>query len=84
MMCDIKRGGIKIKFFGGKYGSRWCIEVFMHDVRMQLLDVFKWVCPGGGGSSEKGVPYRAQCSSAVEIGGFLLQMDVQGFNCFPS
>ena len=40
--------------------------------------------PGGGGvSSEKGVPYRAQCSSAVEIGGFLLQMDVQGFNCFP-
>ena len=29
----------------------------MHDVRMQLLDVFLWVCPGG--SSEKGVPYRA-------------------------
>ena len=49
-----------------------------------------WMClsgcaqGGGGGSSEKGVPYRAQCSSAVEIGGFLLQMDVQGFNCFPS
>ena len=32
----------------------------MHDVRMQLLDVFLWVFPGGGGgSSEKGVPYRA-------------------------
>ena len=30
----------------------------MHDVRMQLLDVFLWVCPKGG-SSEKGVPYRA-------------------------
>ena len=67
MVYDIKRG----------------IEVFMHDVRMQLLDVFRWVCPGGG-SLEKGVPYRAQCSSAVEIGGFLLQMDVQSFNCFPS
>ena len=53
----------------------------MHDVRMQLLDVFR--CAQGG-SSEKGVPYRAQCSSAVEIRGFLLQIDVQGFNCFPS
>ena len=41
-----------------------------------------WMCFCGcaqGGSSEKGVPYRAKCSSAVEIGGFLLQMDVQGF-----
>ena len=38
----------------------------------------------GERSSQKGVPYRAQCSSAVKIGGFPLQMDVQGFNCFPS
>jgi len=21
----------------------------MHDVRMQLVNVFRWVCPGGGG-----------------------------------
>ena len=39
---------------------------------------------GGGWGSEEWVPYRAQCSSAVKVRGFLLQMDVQGFNCFPS
>ena len=42
---------------------------------------------GGGGEgwgSEEWVPYRAQCSSAVKVRGFPLQMDVQGFNCFPS
>ena len=33
--------------------------------------------PGG---SEEWVPYRAQCSSGIKIGGFLLQMDVQGFS----
>ena len=38
MMYDIKKGGI---------------EVFVHDVRMQLVDVFRWVCPRVG-SSEKG------------------------------
>ena len=26
----------------------------MHDVRMQLLDVFRWVCPGGGEFREGG------------------------------
>ena len=26
--------------------------------------------------------YRAQCSFVVKTGGFLLQIDVQGFNCF--
>ena len=52
------------------------IEVLMHDVRMQSVDVPK----GGGGGSEKWV----QCSSAVKKVGFLLQMDVQCFNCFPS
>ena len=58
----------------------------MHDVRMQLVDVSSWVCPRGKGKggSEKGVPYRAQCSSTVKIGGYPLQMDVQGLNCFPS
>ena len=30
------------------------------------------------------MPYRAQCSSTVKVRGFPLQMDVQGFNCFPS
>ena len=60
------------------------IEVLVHDVRMQLVNVFRWVCLGGGGGSEKWAPYRARCSSAVRIGGFLLQMDVQGFNYFPS
>ena len=30
------------------------------------------------------MPYRAQCSSAVKVRGFPLQMDVQGFNCFLS
>ena len=42
---------------------------------------------GGGGEgwgSEEWVPYRAQCSYAVKVRGFPLQMDVQGFNCFPS
>ena len=39
---------------------------------------------GGGGGSEEWVLYRAQCSFAVKIRGFPLQMDVQGFNCFPS
>ena len=58
------------------------IEVLVHDVRMQLVDVFRWVCPRGGGGLEKWVPYRAQCSFVVKTGGFLLQMDVQGFNCF--
>ena len=57
----------------------------MHDVRVQIVDVFGWVClRREGGSSEKGVPYRAQCSPAVKIRGFPLQMDVQGFNCFSS
>ena len=37
--------------------------------------------PRGVGGSEKWVPYRAQCFSAVQVGGFPLQMDVQGFNC---
>ena len=38
-----------------------------------------------GEGSEKRVPYSDQCSSIVQIGGFSpLQMDVQGFNCFPS
>ena len=62
------------------------IEVLMHDVRMQLVNVFKWAClgGGGGGGSEKWEPYRAQCSFAVKIGGFPLQRDVQSFNCFPS
>ena len=31
-------------------------EVLMHDVRMQLVDVFRWAYPGGG-DSEKWVPY---------------------------
>ena len=30
MMYDIKKGGI---------------EVFMHDVRVQIVDVFRWICP---------------------------------------
>ena len=46
-------------------------DVHMHDVRMQLVDVFRW------GGSEKWVPHRAQWSSAVKIGSFPLQMDVQ-------
>ena len=25
------------------------IEVLVHNVRMQLVDVFRWVCPRGGG-----------------------------------
>ena len=33
MMYDIKKGRI---------------EVLMHDVRMQLVDMFRWVCPRGG------------------------------------
>ena len=69
MMCDIKKGRI---------------EVLMHDVRKQLVDVFRWVCPRGrefreGGATQGSVFFRSQ-----DFGGFLLQMDVQGFNCFPS
>ena len=36
----------------------------MHDVRMQLLDVFRWVCPGGefreGGTIQGSVFFRSQ------------------------
>ena len=46
------------------------------------MTVVNVVVPEGGG--RVGVPYRAQCSSAVKVRGFPLQMDVQGFNCFPS
>ena len=88
-MCDMKRGGKnKIEFLevnmavGGVWHKKGGLRY-----SCMMSECNYWMCLGGcaqGGSSEKGVPYRAQCSSAVEIGGFLLQMDVQGFNCFSS
>ena len=58
------------------------IEVLMYDVRMQLVDVFRWVCPRGMFREVGGI--QISVFFPVKIGGYPLLMDVQGFNCFPS
>ena len=37
------------------------IEVLVHDVRMQLVGVFRWVCPRGGGVQ------RSECVTGLNV-----------------
>ena len=57
----------------------------MHDVRMQLVNVFRWECLGGlGGVRESGYHTGLSVLPHSRLEVLVADMDVQGFNCFLS